>query len=204
MTNFPSFRVQHFDVSIAKPDATEPLKLHIPPLDQARQTGTTKWCWALVASAVSKHYDHERGWEPHEFANKIFNRCDCGSTAHSHCHDVRLLEEALKITGNWADTLEKPISEALIREELKENRPIGVRIEWKDTLEDDAHVVLIHGIFLRNGLTYVHVADPDDHDIEHPLSRLFGQYGASYGGSWTRTYLTKPREGEEVEFFPCP
>ncbi|MCK1275632.1 C39 family peptidase [Bradyrhizobium sp. 61] len=155
------------------------------------------WCWAAVASSISRYYDETSTFTQCRIADLELNRhdcCDfpCGTpglefdvthTLGSPLNRVRCL--ALLAYDQRATRME-------VQQEISAGRPICVRTVWSGDEDEEgpAHFVAIVG----------YLEDTDSLVIEDPLFGLtpeiqFNRFCSNYRdakGVWTDTYFTKP------------
>lgn len=150
----------------------------------------TNWCWVANAASISLFYNPASGFTQCKVACETLGRADCcNSKVPSGCNIPYLLDEALSITDNLKQFIQKPIPLTEIITEIDHQWIVGVRIGWRS---GGGHFVSIYGYNNLGANSFVYVADPI--------------YGRSYmalidftenylnDGNWTHTYLTKGKD----------
>ena len=182
-----------------------------------------EWCWAAIASSVSKSHNQASEWSQCKIASKVLNRTCCDPDTneapdknklpdmYEKCDVTSHLQSALCVTDNYDASLtcdgEGRIRGRLtfdtVRREIEAKHPIGVRINRyiKDGLEDEkgGHFVVIFG-YREHPKSYL-VADPlriDENGIWMSEENFLKE--------WTHSYFTRPaREPiEGVSLLPLP
>lgn len=151
------------------------------------------WCWAAVASSVSRYYAPASPWSQCVVANAELGggpNC-CLNQTSPFCNQMRTLESPLRLTGNLAPNGVKdgPATPEQVRKQIREaRRPIGCGIQWSDLR---GHFVVIHGVSIdANGVVWVAVADPRYGPSEYPYNAFVTRYRET--GRWIVSYATEP------------
>jgi hypothetical protein len=150
------------------------------------------WCWAAVASSVSKYYDKKSTFEQCTIANIELDRTDCCDVP---CHQD-------DVDFDRPNTLGSPLNEVgclhswirksehlrtIDREITKKERPVCLRTVWSD---GEAHFVAIVGVDRDNKL--LKIADPL---IAGNRVLTYAEVETNYPpnhGVWKDTFFTKP------------
>lgn len=150
------------------------------------------WCWAAVASSVSRHYSSGSQLTQCLVANSLLGVGGCCSNENSPaCNRMASLEGALGVTGNLAPNGVKnsPATPDEVRVQIRDRRRvIGCGIRWADTR---GHFVVIHGYsFDANGVMWLAIADPRYGPSEYPYPSFVNRYRET--GRWLVSYATEP------------
>ena len=151
------------------------------------------WCWAAVASSVSRYYAPNSTWTQCAVANaELGGGPDCCLNETSPaCNRMRTLESPLRLTGNLAPNGVKdgPATTEQVRKQIRDaRRPIGCGIQWSDLR---GHFVVIHGVSIdTNGVIWVAVADPRYGPSEYPYDAFVTRYRET--GRWVVSFATEP------------
>lgn len=151
----------------------------------------SNWCWAAIASGVSRSYNVNSFWSQEAIVSRSLQR-DCMSyntdyyDSYSPCNSPYDLSLALQITNNYS-AITQPISINEIIGELDNSRPVCCYIEWYGL--NISHYISIIG-YSENSLI---ITDPEMDDMLRVDFQEF-QNLSNYrqGGAWTRTILTQP------------
>lgn len=150
------------------------------------------WCWAAVASSVSRHYTPSSQFTQCLVANSLLGvgHC-CANESSSTCNVMASLERALGITGNLVanGVQNAPAQPDQIRARIRDQRRvIGCGIQWADTR---GHFVVIHGFSIdANGVMWLAIADPRYGSSEYPYPAFVSRYRET--GTWRVSYATEP------------
>ena len=141
-------------------------------------------CWAAVAASISKYYNPASFWTQCAVAGKVLNFPEC-CTSIDPCNRDYYLETALQTTSNLASPATGQLTIEQIRNEIDQQRPIGIRIGF----ELVGHFVVLIGYDDSQGS--VTLTDPTgaDHTLYYASFTQPGGYPG--GGWWTYSYLTK-------------
>lgn len=152
------------------------------------------WCWAAVASSVSRHYSPASPWTRCRVANAVLGTSHCCSDEHSPaCNRMASLEVALSRTGNLTPNgvMNGPATPVQLRAQIRDSVPrrvVGCGIRWADTR---GHFVVVHGLSIdSNGVFWVAVADPRYGPSEYAYNEFVVRYRGN--GRWVVSYATKP------------
>jgi hypothetical protein len=150
------------------------------------------WCWAAVASSVSRHYAAASQWTQCVVANAVLGTTHCCLNESSPtCNLMSTLEGALSRTGNLAlnGVKDGPATPDQLRTQIRDARHlVGCGIRWADTR---GHFVVVHGFSVdSNGVLWVAVADPKYGPSEYPYNAFVSRYRET--GRWVISYATEP------------
>jgi hypothetical protein len=186
------------------------LDLRIPPVDDERamllpgfptiiplvmQTQKVEfWCWAAVASSVSRHYAPASQFTQCLIANAVLGAGSCCLNENSPaCNRMSTLEGALMRTGNLAPNGVKngPATPDQLRAQIRDavpRRVVGCGIRWADMR---GHFVVIHGFSIdSNGVFWLAIADPRYGPSEYTYDAFVNRYRET--GKWVFSYATEP------------
>lgn len=150
-----------------------------------QQQQQTLWCWAAVTSSIQQFY-YGTGQTQCELANHFFSQTSCctdGTTAQcNRCYDVAT---ALQYANVLVRSEGGPVSMDVIRNEIDNQRPLGVGVAWATS---GAHAMAIAGYYQILGDQLLLITDPWYGDSVI----FYSQFPASYfgGGSWFESWLT--------------
>jgi hypothetical protein len=150
------------------------------------------WCWAAVASSVSRHYTSSSQWTQCLVANSLLGvgHC-CANESSPTCNRMASLEGALGVTGNLVPNgvRDLPATPDEVREQIRDRRRlIGCGIRWSDTR---GHFVVIHGYsFDTNGVMWLAIEDPRYGPSAYPYPSFVNRYRDT--GRWLVSYATEP------------
>ncbi len=134
----------------------------------------SRLCWAAVAVAITRYYEPESSISQKELAIQVF-----GEKSHNHVYSP---EQALRITGHFNLSFERPLTLNEIRTELERGRPVAACmryfIGW--------HLVIIYGISASEELL---IADPLHGHSTLQINEFTNSYLRDY--SWSHSFLTK-------------
>lgn len=152
------------------------------------------WCWAAVASSVSRHYAPTSSWTQCDVANAVLATSHCCFDENSPvCNRMATLEGALTRTGNLAPNGVKsgPATPDQLRAQIRDASPrrvVGCAIRWADM---SGHFIVVHGFSVdSNGVFWIAVADPKYGPSEYPYDAFVNRYRET--GRWVFSYATKP------------
>jgi hypothetical protein len=151
----------------------------------------TEWCWAAVATSVSKFYPDNSQATQCTVANATLNRNDCcPDQTGAVCNVSARLDEALSVTKNlYTWTPDQILNPQGIVRQLQNRQVICCRIEWES---GQGHFVAIDGYSDTTGRPTVDVRDPWYKDWTYDYQMFCTAYQGS--GKWTDTYFTKPAQ----------
>ncbi|MCP4220043.1 MAG: hypothetical protein GY765_35760 [bacterium] len=172
-------------ISIPAKEA-ESRAIHILTLEMKKQE-LEQWCWASIAVAVGKYYG-TGSYRQNDIATEVLG-FDCSGydkdeDLKARCDQTRTMDEALETVdcfSHW--TPGKPSFERL-QTELRDGRPICIRIEWFD---GGAHYAGITGCNAYNRDIYID--DPKHGFSKHPYESFPHNYRKD-GGVWTENFWT--------------
>jgi hypothetical protein len=172
---------------------------HRLPLTMERPR-RARWSWAAAASSISAFYGKSE-WSQCKLASIEREKQCCGFFPKASCNQVLSLDRALRRTGTYDETRscggDSPcgiLDFEAIADEIKQGRPVGVRIAWRGGGE---HYVVIDG-YLRDWTgDYLYVNDPV-YGRSPPLAVKDFRSSYQFIGDWTRTYLTRPEAALNV------
>ena len=144
------------------------------------------WCWAAVTVGVACFFGVS-SWRQCEIASLVLKRACCPPRSNAFCNVEQALEPPLDTAGHLNSSIAGSQSFAYVRDQLKANRPVCCRIQWRPT---GGHFLVLVGI-TDNDTQYVDVSDP----WYGPSTIAFPEFVSNYFGSgfWNWTYETKPR-----------
>jgi hypothetical protein len=158
------------------------IDVHVQPQEHEN------WCWAAVASTISKLLSHNSPWSQCAVACAVFpgaQCCESGGSAdcNKHCD----LDAALAKTGNLKGApVNDEVEPAELVASLKDGRPVCIRIEWDS---GNGHFVLIRAASDEgSGAGHVIISDPIYKESYHDIADLNGNY-LNNDGRWTNTYF---------------
>lgn len=149
----------------------------------------TNWCWAATTSNVAI------------CDGKNINQCTIvGSSLPNYsvncstepCNIPYFLTEALKTINKFGSHFSGRITRGKVQKEIDLNRPVGVRIAWRNS--NDGHFILIvgYGFQRRNRKNFYYlVFDPAvDQGFQTMSGNRFESVNGYNGtGSWSETIL---------------
>jgi Papain-like cysteine protease AvrRpt2 len=151
----------------------------------------TNWCWAAVSASISSFFGGPAGasggpWQQCEVANcALTQTACCMNGASPACNQDWYLEEGLTCVSHLAGPVSSgPSPYANIKNEIDNDRPVGVRIGWYG---DGGHFVCVTGYDDSTGTQFVNVDDP----WYGPSTYEYTAFGTAYqsgAGGWTHTY----------------
>lgn len=150
------------------------------------------WCWAAVASSVSKSYKAGSSWTQCAIANAVLpntgNSC-CVNKTSPVCNRMWKLETALDQTQNFQSMKFAPATFPEIQAAIRDNRRfLACGILWADAT---GHFVTLYGFSIDpTGIQWVAVADPKYGYSEYTYTSFLNHYRGA--GSWRVSYLTRP------------
>jgi hypothetical protein len=140
------------------------------------------WCWAAVAAGVSAKYHAPIA--QCDIAGRVLHKQCCPANVGNGCNTEQLLEEALAKIGHPPRVIGVLRFEDIVRE-IKEDRPIGIRIVWSN---GKAHFVAISAYSKRNGEQKLDIHDPlYGFQPAKPFDIVKHKY--LMDGYWDQTYL---------------
>jgi hypothetical protein len=146
------------------------------------------WCWAAVATSVAQFYNSATSWtEQCDLASAELVKSCCPAGSNAACDIPWYLDSALARVGHYNTYGTGPAPLPIIKTEIDNNRPLGVRVAWSG---GGAHFVAISGYATSPGGDVVTIDDP----IHARSTLLLSTFQSSYRGtgSWTHSYWTKP------------
>jgi len=151
---------------------------------QQQQCG--QWCWAAAAVSVCAFFNPNQTWTQCSLVNAEFNRPDCCVVGCSQaCNQPWYLSNALQRTGNYVALASGVCTMNQIKQEIDNNRPLCVRIEWNG---GGGHIVAIDGY--NQSLDMVAVDDPSAGSSDIDLTIFQTAYQGV--GTWTHSYWVGP------------
>lgn len=149
----------------------------------------SNWCWAASASHVADCLSAYV--EQCDVAQKCLNICH-GECEDPHCDTAHYLHDALDKLAHFKRWQPARASQSVVQAEIKQKRPVGVRIDWGN---GTGHFILIVGAGLNrrppHSLQYV-LFDP----AEGVGLQVIGANRLETGrylevGHWSETIFTK-------------
>ena len=154
------------------------------------------WCWAAVASSISRHFNPVSSWCQCKLATKMakFGKRKVDCCAHPFredlarvCNQPWYLEKALRTVGRYHG---KPIPGKLsfrrIQKEILDGVPVCARIQWGGA--KSGHFVLISGCTKsKTSARWLYVDDP----FYGTSTWLYEEFCVNYQysqGRWSHTY----------------
>lgn len=139
------------------------------------------WCWAACAGGVSAYYDSSSQWTQCRVAGATLEQADCCEAGA--CDRPCYVHRALEATGNLARRFEGQISRKLLIAELRQGRPVVIRIQYPEL----GHFVVIDGYRAAGTVRVRDPADQSTHKVQ------FGALRHRYNrlGKWSHTYFTR-------------
>ena len=151
----------------------------------------TNWCWAAVSASTSSFFGGPAGasggpWQQCEVANCALNQTTCcANGGSSACNQDWYLDKGLTCVNHLAGPVATgPSPYASIKNEINNNRPVGVRIGWYG---DGGHFVCVTGYDDSTGTQFVNVDDPWYGPSTYDYTAFCTAYQSGAGG-WTHTY----------------
>lgn len=149
----------------------------------------SNWCWAAVASSISYYYNKNSTWTQSALAAKLTGHDSCSvitkNTADISppvCNQVLDLSGALKVTGNFAGQVLRPLTFNEVVNQIQGGWPICCQISWNEFAT--SHFVVIYGF---NGNMLV-IGDPDSGVFSVDYNQFLSGYR---GGKWSRSIATQ-------------
>lgn len=145
----------------------------------------SNWCWAAVATSVSRFYNPGSPWLQCTLVNAELGQWACCQNGNSPaCNQPWYLDRALARTNHFVAWANGPTPLAAVMAELNNGRPVGVRIGW---FGGGGHFVVVDA-YSNTGM--VDVEDPYWGHSTIPVNTLSTAYRSA--GAWTHTYTTRP------------
>jgi Papain-like cysteine protease AvrRpt2 len=146
----------------------------------------TNWCWAATAASVSAFFNPSTTWTQCKIVNAELGRTGCCTNgSSSYCNISWYLDRALTRTGNFVSMSWGTGTMSDVKNEIDNNRPLGVRIGWSG---GGGHFVALDGY--SQTFNMVAVDDPWYGASDVDLAVFQTSYQGS--GSWTHSYRVKP------------
>jgi hypothetical protein len=147
----------------------------------------TQWCWAAVATSLSKFYDKGSSWTQCKLANWRFgsSSCDCcAKSVPTACNKPSSTPEAIAHVGCLNKNTLGALAFDKIKAEIDAEHPFALSVHWND---GGGHAVAVSGY--QDGSTRkLTVNDPwFGTSIVH-LDRFPEHYQG--GGTWYASYTT--------------
>ena len=154
----------------------------LPPPAQDRDN----WCWAAVADYIAFSLSSAPG--QCVIANACLPHVCGGGCSNQACDVPHRLEHSLSCAGHPAQHVPGALSEQVVVAELDAERPLGVRIAWRNTTL--GHFLTIVGYVFddKGGRKYV-VYDPAPPGTIEYLSHYYLATNYKSQGTWTDSYL---------------
>lgn len=146
------------------------------------------WCWAAVTSGVSFFFDANSRWVQSALAATLISNSCAGinqvnaSTASDTCNATLDVARSLRITGNFAADLMRPLSFNEVIDQVNKGFPICCQIVFPDL--QTSHFVVIYGYQSSN----IVIGDSQAGIFNIPYTSFLTNYR---GGKWRRTIGTK-------------
>lgn len=141
------------------------------------------WCWAAVTTCIDTYYRKVKQWTQCKLADLLHSQQNCCSQGSSpNCDRPANTGQALRNVGRLAWEIGFKAGLQDIQWEISHCRPVAVGIQWTD---GTGHAVSVYGY---DNIGNIYVADPDDASMYAVYP--YRIYPA--GGTWQRTYFTKP------------
>ena len=170
---------------------------------QMEKQKTVNWCWAAVAVSVNRHFAPDSHWRQCGIVEVVLSRAKgtdklplpvhacCTKPIPRRCNQAWYLEDALKQVGRlkgWPKAVH--LSFKKIQREIDAQRPVCVRIQWREP-GNPGHFVVISGYHItRTRVRQVDVEDPATGSLSTVHYRtLVSNY--RHSGRWTHTYLVE-------------
>jgi hypothetical protein len=169
--------------------------------DQQEQQGY-EMCWIAVAVSVDHHFDEDSTLRQCGLAKRLLHIagscCTRSGEVRSECDRPGRLEEALQhelvdhlapgTSANPNPMGGGPMTFADVKEQIDNNLPVCIYIEWDGT--EVGHFSVISGYHVSGGTKYLYVNDPLYGSGSQPYNRVVSNYFLD-GGSWQFSYLLK-------------
>ena len=146
-----------------------------------------EWCWDAVAVSIERYFNPASQQTQVQLADQVFGR---------PADEGWYLSNALQRLGRATRTVSGPLTFAEIQEQVKQNLPVCVEIQW-DSLH--FHYVVISGYrFSPTGAPQLLVSDPllqDSNVVVWDYEAFVLAYSPSYTnaeGVWATTFLLQP------------
>ena len=156
-----------------------------------QQQQQANWCWAAVSASTSSFFGGPSGqsgepWKQCEVANCALGQVTCCAAPSSPaCNTDYYLDSGLTCVSHLAGPVTSGPSPYLsIKNEIDNNRPVGVRIGWYG---DGGHFVCVTGYDDGSGTQFVDVDDPWYGSSTYEYNAFCSAYQSGAGG-WTHTY----------------
>lgn len=151
------------------------------------------WCWAAVASTVSKYFFPDLPLTQCAIAEGVLHPgVNCCTDSTSVCDQQAALEAALATVNTLQSKSlnNQPVpgflTFGLIRKQIDASKPVCARIQWYG--EPGGHFVMISGYSIsQSGEQWVDIADPYYDDSTVPYEQFVSAYLDA--GAWSDTYL---------------
>lgn len=184
---------QPLDLTRVSPEAARELPGEGPFIEFRMEPQIIEfWCWAAVASSVSRHYLASSPWSRCRVAMAVLGLPCCANEHSPSCNQMAALEVALSKTGNLPannGVMPGPATPAQVHTQLVRERVVGCGIRWIDGT--GGHFVVVHGISRdTNGVVWVAVADPRYGPSKHAYNTFVKRYRGK--GTWEMSYATEP------------
>lgn len=147
------------------------------------------WCWAAVASSISRFYSASSQWSQSALAGALIKPICSSITPENKdlppagCDQINDLKQVLGYTKNFAWVIEGKLTLGQLQGQLYAGWPICCEINWPGF--DTSHYITIYGY---SGSTIM-VGDPDSGPHAVHYDDLITSYRS---GIWKRTIGTCP------------
>lgn len=149
----------------------------------------SNWCWAAVASSISRYYNNNSPWTQGTLAANLTGHDSCSvitkdtaPIAPPVCNQVLDVASALKVTGNFVQQVLRPLTFNEVIGQVQGGWPVCCQISWDEYTT--SHFVVVYG-FNANMLV---VGDPE----AGVCSVDYTQFTTGYrGGKWSRSIATQ-------------
>lgn len=148
----------------------------------------TNWCWAAVSSSVSGYFAPLGGWTQCVVVDAEFVRDCCRYSSSDACNQPWYLDRALNRVGHLDRAFAGSVSPADMAMELEADRPIGLRVGWRN---GGGHFLAVCGMQAGARDYILQLSDPIfGVSVIEQTALLRGGY-QSGGGSWTHSYIVR-------------
>jgi hypothetical protein len=151
------------------------------------------WCWAAVTEGIWKFFQAARAQPQCQIAERVLRKASgecCDAKTNGACNLPFYLDRALAAANCFRVLVDLDVTFSAIVQEINDERPIGVRIDWGN---GTGHFVVVSGWSVTAaGVEVLTVQDPWGPSTSIiPRSVLRSSYGAGEG-SWTHSFYTQP------------
>jgi hypothetical protein len=149
----------------------------------------SRWCWAAVTEMVVRYFGSTI--DQFDIVSSAFS-LDCRNPENTiRCNAANDLTKPFQSAAGVEMTFHShTISEAQLRHELTNARPVVMKIEWTDK---GNHLMLISGYAIVSGIATYHVMDPLDGEQDATYDALIHFKSKTGMAKWSGTGISLHR-----------